>query len=215
MSNVDRLIDIARSAVGLTWDDAVLRSLCGPGEAPLRQRQLSRLSTCALFLRGCLAYTIMHCETPWSTEDVVAWLEDDAREIGGAGVPPALWAPYKIGRAMADLVAVMDSSHEPGRIVPGCMVMVGRPGHEHVYLVESIERDGWPDGSYEVVAIEAGQVDADGRQCVRRKRHEISAAGADVAMPYHVDAAVDEPWSYGHERPVVWILDPRPLLGGA
>ncbi len=221
-----RFLDIARGAVGLTQDDAAFRALCGPGETPERAAELARLSTCALFVRGCIAVALCGVPDP----RFLSWRPPR--------VPPRLWAPYVIGDAMADLVATRsvawsealchfaDSTEARRALRPGAVVIVGTSGHEHVYIVESIERPGWPDGSIELVAIEAGQSDARGRQCVRRKRHEIDASGVDrtwgwplpeggpratVPLPIcavgTVRAAEPE-----IRRPVTWVLDPRGLL---
>lgn len=206
---MSRLIEIAQSAVGLTQDDAALQALCGPGETPGRARELSRLSTCALFLRGCLAFA--------------------CAEVGGPhdAVPPRLWAPYVIGNAMADLVYTCEKTTAHDRLEahlsnvrPGAIVIVGDSGHEHAYLVERIERDGWPDGSIELTAIEAGQVDKQGRQCVRRKRHEIDARGVDLTWGWPLPGGdlrdtvpLPQNGSPALRRPVTWVLDTRALMG--
>lgn len=212
MTGIDRLLDIARGAVGLTSEDEAFQALCGPGEEPARARELARLSACALFLRGCLARAIFETWTDGS------W---------GMPIPGRLWAPYVTGQAMADLVAVCHGRPVPlsvnmrlvrrelGRIFPGALVIVGAAGREHVYLVESIERDGWPDGSIELTAIEAGQVDGQGRQCVRRRVHEIDANGLDLVIGIGVEGRMDPVREEPRRRPVSWVLDPRALLGDA
>lgn len=223
--SIDRLLDIARGAVGLTQDDTAFQALCGPGERPERARDLATLSTCALFLRGCFATVLAEQDTCSGCGNV-----DRAGCNCCLGKPPCvperLWAPYRIGMAMADLVAsILVSNHVrmAQNYRPCALVIVGDPGHEHVYLVESIERDGWPDGSIELTAIEAGQVDHRGRQCVRRKRHEISADGVDHTwrwpLPADMPATDTIPLPRTSAcpiiaRPVTWILDPRPLLEG-
>jgi hypothetical protein len=229
MSGIKRILTIARGTVGLTQDDAAFHALCGPGERPEKARELARRLTSALFLRGCLASVL-------AEQDTCAGCGGDGCDTCGGkppAVPPRLWAPCKIGMAMADLVAVcrhvnacaMEAKHRQLR--SGALVIVGSAGHEHVYLIESIERDGWPDGSIDLTAIEAGQVDAAGRQCVRRKRHEISPQGVDRTwggpLPdgHHMarrraDDTVPLPDSARGEpiiaRPVAYILDPRALL---
>ena len=63
------------------------------------------------------------------------------------------------------------------------------------------QNDGrtWPDGSIEYDAIEAGQVDERGRQCVLRRRHEIGVDGVDRVAG-------------GSARAVAWVLDTRSLV---
>lgn len=218
---IDRLLAIARGAVGLTSHDDGFVALVAPGEHPARAAQLAQLSTCALFLRGCLARALID-----AADDVPLW-----RALSQSGcpatVPPRLWAPYATGYAMTDLVAVHQASSwrrwrapafplDDGerallreRVFPGALVIVGAGGREHVYLIDSVERDGWPDGSIELTAIEAGQVDRQGRQCVVRRRHEIDRFGVDRALLREEPA--DPHGSPG--RPVTWVLDPRALLG--
>jgi hypothetical protein len=213
---VERLIAIAAGVVGHGEADPAFRALCGPGETEQRQRELARLGTCALFLRGCLA----HACSGWGLREVELSLAGNVSSRKPERVPPRLWAPYVTGHAMGDLVATCRSVAGPGAhtrhlmIVPGAMVIVGRETHLHVYLVESVERDGWPDGSIEVTTIEAGQTDGDGRQRVERKRHEIDASGTD-RITVEQDHALGEwiPSSIGPcPRPVAYVLGPRALL---
>lgn len=197
---VDRLIAIAAGVVGLGEADAAFRALCGPGETEQRQRELAGLSTCALFLRGCLAH---------------AFLDGHMGALGKA-VPPHLWAPYVIGRAMADIVEALPPERDRAGtrvwsfkdIRPGAIVIVGVDPSLHVYLVESVERDGWPDGSIEVTTIEAGQVDGEGRQYVARRRHEIDSTGIDRRIGEDGDGEPLAPLP----RPVAYCLDPTKLL---
>lgn len=218
MTGIARLLEIASGAVGLTQNDAAFQALCGPGETPERARWLATLSTCALFLRGCLANAFLG----WS-DSALNVRPMPLASSRPSRVPPRLWAPYKVGNAVADLVAVHEGRAEGAgapleaklsALRPGAIVIVGAPGHEHCYLVESIERDGWPDGSIELTTIEAGQRDVHGRQCVRRKFHEIDPAGNDRVLGRWASGI-----AYMREseqtRPVSWVLDPRALLGDA
>ncbi len=105
--SVDRLIEIASGTVGLTQDHPAFRALCGPGETEERQRVLAGLSTCALFLRGCLAQVLRELEICEPCDGHGAHLGRACGACGGVPprVPPRLWAPYVDQRAMADLVA--------------------------------------------------------------------------------------------------------------
>jgi hypothetical protein len=205
---VDRLIAIAAGAVGQGERDPAFQALCGPGETPAMQRALAGKSTCALFLRGCLYEAIV--STPH-----VGWI---------AVPPPRISAPYVDQRAMADLVAVCEVRRSPKHdqirnlgwrfdgLQPGWIVIVGAGNNLHAYLVESVERDGWPDGSIEVTAIEAGQ-ELDGVQCALRKRHEIDSAGVDriIGTQIRGEWLPDHPRMFA--RPVAYVLDPNPLFG--
>lgn len=219
MTGVDRLLAIARAAIGLTEDDAAFQALCGPGETPERTRELARLSTCALFLRGCLVKAQARPHDVGAS-GLCARCGADLGERPRC-VPPRLWAPYVTGQAMADLVATLRTDGPPRFVegsgfAPGKIVIVGHWSRgEHAYLVESIERDGWPDGSIELTAIEAGQVDERGRQCVRRKRHEIDAIGVDRVLGTWVSEDFYRVNLHPRPRPVAWVLDPRALLGDA
>lgn len=237
--STERLLDIARRAVGLTADDGQFLALVGPGETHARQVELARLSTCALFLRGCLATTITQMATAQAIADRVE--PQPPRVV----VPPRLWAPYQQGKAMADLVAVcgrvrgdahlgaIGGAYQVGgdigpdealvMLSPGLIYIVGTAGHEHAILVERVERDGWPDGSSELITIEAGQTDDRGRQCVRRKRHEIDASGIDRVVAW-ADPQAARVRPLGERvpnlqqapslpRPIAWVLDPRGLWG--
>jgi hypothetical protein len=227
-NGIERLLDVARRTVGLTSDDAEFRALVAPGEHETRRLALSKLSTCALFLRGCLARALLRADAD------LAVLSPATGSRCPATVPARLWAPYATGHAMADLVAVHQGCRGSrvgawrvpqapldvvelqvlrDRIVPGALVIVNAGRSEHGYLVESIERDGWPDGSVELTAIEAGQVDVQGRQCVRRRRHEIGAAGVD-SVP-SIESGRGLITEARLRRSVIWVLDPRSLLGDA
>lgn len=105
-------------------------------------RDLASMSGCALVVRGL-------------------WVRGGIRA-------PKLIAPYKVGRAVADVVAVATEAGalrapvEPLR--PGCVVVVGGP--EHVLTVTSIQ------GST-VVSVDGGQRDEQGRQVIRERRREL------------------------------------------
>lgn len=190
--SVETFIDVARGAVGLSADDVAFQALCGPGEPPERAAGLARdCSTCALFVRGCL----------WEA----------ARRVGRPP-PTRVCAPYKVGMAMADVVDVLASrGADLGHLAPGRVLIVGRGGEEHVLIVETIERHGWPDGSIEYTAIEAGIEDEQGRQCCRRRKHEIDQAGNDRALGtwFGPRLFVLDPKP---ARPVSWVLDVGPFF---
>lgn len=216
--SLDWLLTLASAAVDRTAESEHFRAMIAPGE-PERAPELEKLSTCALFLRGCLAYAIM---SPLATTLSPGEIQGPPPPNLVRAVPPRLWAPYRIGMAMADLVEVHrqaggcryvgpePAAYHPELLAglrPGSIVVVGRGGAEHVYLVERMHRDRWPDEGYELDAIEAGQVDAKGRQCVRRKRHEITPAGVDMCPSSRTGGVVAKPVSY--------VLDPAVLFGRA
>lgn len=220
---VDRLIAIARGAVGLGEADAAFRALCGPGETPAMQAALAAKSTCALFLRGCLAYAHLLGDSAITLEQADDWFLGDAPRglpLTGHHLPPRLWAPYITGRAMGDLITVCERVHLVDmreRLRPGIVLILGTGNNLHALLVERVDRAGWPDGSWTYESIEAGQIDGARRQRVERKRHEIDAAGVD-RITHEQDHATQawEPSSVGPcPRPVAYRLDPSVLLSGS
>ena len=99
-----------------------------------------------------------------------------ARAVRGlwvrAGVRASrLTAPYRVGRAVADVVAVADAagalrppSHEPR---PGDVVIIGTP--EHVLTVVSVRGPT-------IVSVDGGQRDALGKQTIARKERLLQGA---------------------------------------
>ena len=75
---------------------------------------------------------------------------------------PILAAPYRIGRAVSDVIEIARDAgawHEPDEPLepgPGDVVIVGDPGHEHVLIATSVvPRFG--EGSADVESIDGGQ----------------------------------------------------------
>lgn len=199
---IERFLEIANSAVGLCADDAAFRELVGPGETPAMQLALAKKSTCALFVRGCLSKVLLERFVGKKIRD----------EVGTEPLPRELCAPYRDGMAVANLVEVLHrAGRDPERITRGSVVIVGKERGTHVLIVEAIERDGWPDGTYELIAIEAGQRDANGRQCVVRRKHEI-VGGFDCA--YEKEDPGGKWILKSSARPVSHVLDSRALLEG-
>lgn len=108
-------------------------------------RDLASMSGCALVVRGL-------------------WVR--------AGIKAArLLEPYRVGRAVADVVAVADAagalrppSHAPR---PGDVVIIGQP--EHVLTVVSVRGPT-------IVSVDGGQRDALGKQAIARKERLLQGA---------------------------------------
>lgn len=81
---------------------------------------------------------------------------------------PILAAPYRIGEAISDVVRI---ARDAGAWVtggdraplPGDVVLVGAPSHEHVYTIVEARPDV---GTY--VSVDGGQRDDAGQQAIRR-----------------------------------------------
>lgn len=206
--SLEYFIKIARGAVGLHAGDAAFRALVGPGENAAMQAALETKSTCALFVRGCLAKALIDSEA-----ERLALPALDLELVRARVVPARLWAPYIDGMAVGDLVTLLShAGRDPGRITRGSIVIVGEGRGTHVFVIESVERDGWPDGSYELIAIEAGQRDAKGRQHVVRRKHEV-VGGFECAYEQERPGGT---WVLrSSARRVTHVLDPRRLLEGS
>ncbi len=221
---VERFLEIVSGAVGLHAGDAAFRALVGPGETEEQQKILEQKSTCALFVRGCLAWVIVarniyrSSPNPSSFAPSPDWLayKLDDYWYSLRGMPRRLWAPYVDGMAVADLVATLaNTGRDPGRITRGSVVIVGEGRSTHVFVVESIERDGWPDGGYELTAVEAGQVDRECRQCVMRRKHEIVVGDNGSFDCAYERKGPGGAWELASSaRRVTHVLDTKPLLDG-
>jgi GH25 family lysozyme M1 (1,4-beta-N-acetylmuramidase) len=156
----DRILSAARACVGLGADPAHLAAfaafLGGPGESPAVSNAMATYpgsSTCGLVVRALLRDAGI----------------DDAR----------LRAPYRIGTAISDLLALarehgawVDAAPglrpKPGDVV-GLALFGPDAGHAaHVFTVDEVNEQSGISATH-VASIDGGQVDELGRQCVRRK----------------------------------------------
>jgi len=155
--------------------------LVAPGEAPARATEIATMSGCALVCRGILRAFIQH---------------------------PILDAPYRTGRAMADLIGIAVEAgalHGPERVPePGDLVVVGGGadggGPEHVWIALTVEAF---DEQLVAGAIDGGQRDADGHQVVRERKH-VLGAGYDLAR--------DDGAPGGAPRRVRFVVDVEAVL---
>jgi hypothetical protein len=154
----DRLTAFARTLDGVGVSAAPLqyRGIVGCTETPERAVELAKLSGCALTVRGL-----------WH------W----------AGVRhPILLAPYRTGRAVADLVEIAQDSYALTKVrdeLPplsgGDVVIVGEP--EHVWTVLDATVTDYPEkGTHLIRGLDGGQKDAHGNQCIFVKTHEITGS---------------------------------------
>ena len=129
-------------------------------------RDLASMSGCALTVRGL-------------------WVR--------AGIKASrLLEPYRVGRAVADVVAVADAagalrppSHEPR---PGDVVIIGNP--EHVLTVVSVRGPT-------IVSVDGGQRDSLGKQTITRKDRLLQGAYLGGRPILHVIDCVElsQAWS--------------------
>lgn len=161
--------------------------LVAPGEPPERRGEMATMSGCALVARG-------------------VW-----RALGVDHV--LLRAPYRTGRAMADLMCIAfeaGAAHAGAERIPepGDLVIVGGGedggGPEHVYTVIDVGGDGdAPPGDVLLESIDGGQRDAGGHQCIQRRARRIT-----------------DGWDYAHGtdpgggsgRRVRWVIDGEKVL---
>ncbi|KYF64484.1 hypothetical protein [Sorangium cellulosum] len=155
------IVELARSLDGMGMSSARERylGLVGDGEIPQRARELATLSGCALVVRGMWrALGLQH---------------------------PILRAPYRTGRAVADLVeiargaeALLEARDGLPALHGGDVVLVGGPGYggpEHVWTVLDATGQDYPErGTHLIWGLDGGQKDELGVQCVRRRMHEIA-----------------------------------------
>lgn len=153
----EKLVELARNFSEIGNKPPALeryRSLVAGIETPARASELGRMSGCALVARGL-------------------W-----RQIGVRH--PILLAPYRTGRAVADLVEIAQDSYALTKVrneLPplsgGDVVIVGEP--EHVWTVlDAAAMDYTEMGTHLIRGLDGGQKDAHGNQCIFIKTHEIS-----------------------------------------
>lgn len=131
----DDVVSLASSFVGLRWPDPSYVELLMPRalEPQANRAALVLQSSCALLVRAL-------------------W-----RQLGCAH--PILASPYRVGHAVSDVVAIASAAHAwhgtDGTPGPGDVVLVGEVGHEHVYVVTSLEATHG-DGMH-VCSVDGGQ----------------------------------------------------------
>lgn len=158
--------------------------LVAPGEAPARATEIATMSGCALVCRGILRAFIQH---------------------------PILDAPYRTGRAMADLIGIAVEAgalHGPERVPePGDLVVVGGGadggGPEHVWIALTVDVEAYDETTATARGIDGGQRDGQGFQVIREREH-LMGAGHDQA---HDDGAPG-----GAPRKVRWVIDVEAVL---
>lgn len=139
----------ARRCAGLRADFQDYLNFIAPGETPVRQAEMAKMSGCALTIAGI-----------WRDAGL-----KDAR----------LDPPYKNGQAISRLyaIALVNKAWKPYIKnlfpQPGDMVLIGNNtqegGVEHVYTIVNIIEDGFFD------TVDGGQVD-NKLQCIKAKRHK-------------------------------------------
>lgn len=122
--------------------------LIAPFDSPSAQKAYGKLSGCALSVLGML-----RC---WGLDD------------------PELWQPYRIGRAVADVVTIArrHGAWEHGSVEPGLgdIVLVESPEHVLVHLEA---KDGI------ATSCDGGQVDQAG-QCIKICKRPVSEHGSSL-----------------------------------
>lgn len=133
----DDVVDLVTPLAGLRWPDWRYQDLLMPAdlEPAANRLALAGQSSCALLARA-------------------AW-----RLLGCAH--PILTRPYRVGRAVSDVVEIArdagawHDATDPGRPEVGDVVLVGEDGHEHVYLVTALY--GLPGEGWRVHSVDGGQ----------------------------------------------------------
>ncbi|MGK4002702.1 hypothetical protein WMF31_08765 [Sorangium sp. So ce1036] len=157
-----RCIEFARSldGLGVTSNQDGYLDLIAAGEERQRALEMGAMSGCALVVRGMWRRLGVH--------------------------HPILRAPYRTGRAVADLVEIAAASHalvEVRERLPalheGDVVIVGGGpeygGPEHVWTALDVTAQGYPDETTALIrGLDGGQRDEHGRQAIRVVQHEIS-----------------------------------------
>lgn len=156
-----RLVELARSfdECGMSSDpQRYLDLLTGGFEDPRMRACMGMMSGCALVVRGL-----------WRAAGIAH---------------PILEHPYRIGRAVADLIEIAAEANGlwEGRAVPvfenGDVAIVGGPGAggvEHVWTIVDDTGDGYPDRETCLfTGLDGGQRDEHGRECIRVVQHEIT-----------------------------------------
>lgn len=149
---VDRYLELVTSydGIGVGTDAERYYELIAANERPGLQRELGKLSGCALSIRGF-----------WRLFGL-----DDPRITG----------PYRAGMAVTWLVAIAKErgawtfADETCTPAIGSMVLIGGDkvrdgGVEHVYTTIDVS-----DDPRVIVSIDGGQVDAAGKQIIRKKQ---------------------------------------------
>lgn len=151
------LVELARGldGVGVGSDPIRYREFAAVGELSKRQDEMVRMSGCALVVRGL-------------------WYHIGVRH-------PILLAPYRTGRAVADLVEIAQSASALTKVrdeLPwlsgGDVVIVGEP--EHVWTVLDVTRDYPEKGTHLIRGLDGGQLDTQKRQYIAAKTHEIKGS---------------------------------------
>jgi len=147
-------LDIVLGTVGWGYGDAPAGrrqsylDLIAPNDSPSAQKAYGKLSGCALSALG--------------------WL----RLFGLSD--PELWSPYRIGRAVADVVTIArrHGAWVQGDVMPGLgdIVLVKSP--EHVFVCLGIE-----DGV--CTSADGGQVDGQG-QCIKVCKRPVTRRGSQL-----------------------------------
>ncbi|MGK4001138.1 hypothetical protein WMF31_00835 [Sorangium sp. So ce1036] len=157
-----RCIELARSldGLGVTSNQDGYLDLIAAGEGRQRALEMGAMSGCALVVRGMWRRLGVH--------------------------HPILRAPYRTGRAVADLVEIAAASqalvHVRERLPTlheGDVVIVGGGpeygGPEHVWTALDVTAQGYPDETTALICgLDGGQRDEHGRQAIRIVQHEIS-----------------------------------------
>ncbi len=170
-------VALARSWAGLDArgpTSSAYRDVIARGETPAAAASMATMSSCALVGRGYLARVL-------------------------ARPPACVLAPYRTGRAVADL---HEAAHDAGAILPvgtlperGDLVLVEPPEHVWICTSLTIGPTGWPCES-----IEGGERDSSGyEQIGNRDRVLVQDEGAaalwDEAMAPRLDRRVVEVYS--------------------
>ena len=157
-----QVTDYARSLAGLSADPAdelsarVYRDTIAPGETRARADEMALMSSCALTCRAILRRFIRH---------------------------PILEQPYRVRRAVSDLVEIATEAHALSRGArspePGDMLIVGGGedggGSEHAWTVlDVVANPGYePTPGLLITGLDGGQRDAGGHQLISLRDHEI------------------------------------------
>jgi hypothetical protein len=183
----ENLASLARSYAGCSVSNDRARYaalVMGPGDTPASERYFCAPSTsgCALVVRGL-------------------WRAEGLRH-------PYLDATYRIGHAMADIVAIgrerkawVSGQRREGRVPsPGDAVVLSSSDGGHAYTVLEVER---PDGCLcELVTVDGGARDEHGQQAVALRRR--------VWNLDHDGQVVDRVTG---PEPGMWVGRKRPVLG--
>lgn len=134
----DQIVSLVTPLDGLRWPDHRYIDLLMPAEieSSATRQALAGQSSCALLARA--VWRLAGCSHP------------------------ILAAPYRIGRAVSDVVEIATDAgawHEPGDgEMPGAgdVLLVGDPGHEHVAILVSVEATVGL-GGWTVRSVDGGQ----------------------------------------------------------